>query len=184
MKQLSYDILLQLLKKESFPRELARSLNTNPMSILRALNALAKENVVDHRLVGKSKVFYMKKTSEAFNYACMAEHYKRLKLFQKYPELSILSEEILKASKSGSIIIFGSYAKLAAKKGSDIDLYVETSDKTEKEKLEQINSGLSVKIGLFETESILMREIIKNHVILRGVETYFGKIKVFDEAEA
>ncbi len=184
MKHISYDIIEQLLKKDSFPRELARSLNTNPMSVLRSLKELAKSNVVEFKPVGKSKVFYLKKSAEAFSYACMAEHYKRLELFKKYPTLAVLAEDILRTTSSGQIIIFGSYAKFSAKKDSDIDLYVETTDRKEKTRIEQIHSGLSVKTGLFETESILMREIIKNHVILRGVEAYFGKIKVFDETQA
>lgn len=183
MKQLSYDIINQLLRKESFPRELARELKTNPMSIIRCLRQLAKDNIVYFSQLGKSKVYSLKKTREAFTYACIAEHYKRLKLFNKYPFLSILAEDILKASKSGLIMIFGSYVKFNAKKGSDIDLYIETTDAKECEKIEQINSGLSVKTGLFEKEDLLMREIIKNHVILRGVESYFEKIKVFDESQ-
>lgn len=182
MKQISYNIIEQLLKKESFPRELARELKTNPMSVIRCLHQLTNDNIVSYRQVGKSKVYSLKKTQEAFTYACMAEHYKRLKLFKKYPAMAVLAEDILKATSSGLIIIFGSYAKSNAKKDSDIDLFVETADK--KEKLERIHSGLSVKTGLFEAESILMREIVKNHVILRGVEAYFGKIKVFDETQA
>ncbi|MBN2459776.1 nucleotidyltransferase domain-containing protein [Candidatus Woesearchaeota archaeon] len=184
MKQISYNIIEQLLKKESFPREIARELKTNPMSVIRCLHHLTNDNIVSFRQVGKSKVYSLKKTQEAFAYACIAEHNKRLKLFKKYPALAVLAEDILRSTSSGLIIIFGSYAKFNAKKDSDIDLYVETSDGKEKEKLEQIYSGLSVKTGLFDTESILMREIVKNHVILRGVEAYFGKIKVFDEAKA
>jgi predicted nucleotidyltransferase len=183
MKQISYDIISQLLRKESFPREIARELKTNPMSILRSLRQLAKENIVEYRQIGKSKVFSLKKTPEAFAYACMAEHHRRLKTFEKYPEISILTESILKASKSGLIILFGSYAKLNAKKGSDIDVYIDTTNKEECKKIEQIHSGLSVKIGLFEREDLLMREIIKNHVILRGVESYFEKLKVFDGSQ-
>jgi predicted nucleotidyltransferase len=183
MKQISYNIIEQLLKKESFPREIARELKTNPMSIIRCLRQLTKDNIVYFRQIGKSKVYSLKKTQEAFAYACMAEHYKRLKLFEKYPSIAVMAEDILKASSSGLIVIFGSYAKFNAKKDSDIDLYIDTTSKEECKKIEQIHSGLSVKIGVFDQESLLMREIIKNHVILRGVESYFEKIKVFDETQ-
>jgi predicted nucleotidyltransferase len=184
MKQNSYDLLVaaELAKGESFPRELARSLNTNPMSVIRSLRQLMKNKVVDFKAVGKSKVFFLRSTIQGFTYACMAEEHKRLRLFEKYPSLSILAEDILKKTDSGLVILFGSYAKFSANKESDIDIYVETSDRKVKTELEQINSGLSVKIGIFDMEDLLIREIIKNHIILRGTEYYYEKTGFFEKS--
>jgi len=185
MKHLDLKIVLALLKyKEMYVRGIAREVLQPHPTISRIMKKLSQANIVSARMEGRNKIFSLKKSAEAFSYACMAEHYKRLELFKKYPTLAVLAEDILRTTSSGLIIIFGSYAKFNAKKDSDIDIYIETNDVKEREKVNQIHSGLSVKTGLFETESILMREIIKNHVILRGVEAYFGKIKVFDETQA
>src|SRR3989344_3478880 len=52
--------------------------------------------------------------------------------------------------KSNLIILFGSYAKGIPKENSDIDLYMET------------------------------KENIKNHVIIKGTELYYEKLKFFE----
>ena len=76
-------------------------------------------------------------------------------------------------------ILFGSYAKGIAKKDSDIDIYIETENRKIKEELSIIDSKLSIKIGKFDTSSLLIREIVKNHVILKGIEEYYAKNKIF-----
>ena len=73
------------------------------------------------------------------------------------------------------------YAKGLATKASDIDIYIETSDSQKKKQLEQRHSSLSVKIGVFDTRNLLIREIMKDHVIIRGVEVYFDKTRFFKE---
>jgi predicted nucleotidyltransferase len=72
-------------------------------------------------------------------------------------------------------LLFGSYAKGLAAKESDIDIYVETPDSKVRRQLEQKHSSLSVKIGKFDTGSMVIREIMKDHVIIKGVEIYFDK---------
>ena len=76
-------------------------------------------------------------------------------------------------------ILFGSYAKQSAEKGSDIDIYIETKDKKIKQGLEILDSNLSVKIGEYDKKNLLIREIEKNHVIVKGVEVYYEKNKFF-----
>ena len=79
------------------------------------------------------------------------------------------------------IVLFGSYAKDTVKKDSDIDVYMETTNNKIKNKLQEINSKLSIKIGEFNTNSLLIKEIIKNHVIVRGIEEFYEKTKFFEQ---
>jgi len=76
-------------------------------------------------------------------------------------------------------IIFGSYAKGLAHKDSDIDVYIETTNLQLKKDIEQLNTKLSVKIGKYNSTNILIQEIEKNHVIIKGVEQYYEKNKFF-----
>ena len=39
---------------------------------------------------------------------------------------------------------------------------------------------LSVKLGKFDNSSFLIKEIIKSHVVLKGVEDFYEKTKFFE----
>ena len=173
--------MLALLKyKELHVRAIAKIINKPHASISRLMNKLLKKNVVDFRFEGKNKIFKLKKGIECLNYLYMAEHFKLLKLFEKYQYLLVISESIISKTDESFIIIFGSFAKFSANKESDIDIFVETNNRKVKTELENINSRISVKIGKFNHDDLLIKEIIKDHVILKGVENYYEKVKVFD----
>lgn len=182
MSQNSYDtkIVENLLQKENHIRGLAKDLNINQMTISRRINDLYKENVVDFRQEGKNKVYFIKKTLEARQYAYIAEIRKVLEAIKKYPLLRGIIESISKKNKIKLAIIFGSYAKGKATKESDIDLYIETKDRKLKEEIAKINSKLNVKIGLYDRQSLLVKEIEKNHLLIKGTEEYYEKTKFFE----
>ena len=95
---------------------------------------------------------------------------------QRECKISLL-EAILK-KHGGSTLVF-SRTKFNAKKTSDIDLYIETNSKLLKKKIEKFNSKINVKIGKFDNKSLLIKEIIKNHVIIKGVERFYEKSGFF-----
>ncbi|MBW6462426.1 MAG: nucleotidyltransferase domain-containing protein [DPANN group archaeon] len=131
-------------------------------------------------MVGKSKVYFLKKSLSARKSAYDAENYKMIKLIRNYPYLEPLIKDILTIKTSHLIVLFGSYAKFTAKRDSDIDLYVETDKISLRDEIENKNSKLSVKIGLFNPNDLLIKEIIKNHVIIKGVDEFYERTKFFD----
>ncbi len=169
------DIIEKLLKKESHIREIAKKLKKPHSTISRKLEILKKENIIDFKIEGKNKIFFLKQNFITKNYILKTELNKLKKLLEKHPELNIVFEEVLKKTKEKLIILFGSYAKGTEKKHSDIDIYVETENKKIKKLIENINSKISVKIGHFNKDSDLIKEIIKNHVIIRGIEEFYEK---------
>lgn len=173
------EIIAELLKVENHARGIAKLLNTNHMNISRKLKELSKENAVDFKVEGKNKTYFLKKTSEARIYALMAENYKLLRILSKYSLLRGVIERIQNNGKIKIAVLFGSYAKGIAKHESDIDVYIETQNREIKQELEQSNSQLSIKIGEFDKENLLIKEIIKNHVIIKGAEEYYGKVGLF-----
>jgi len=177
---LNFEIILLLIKEDNHVRGIAKNLGESHSTVLRRLNELVKENAIDYKSEGRNKVFFIKKNLQSKSYVFNAERYKQIKLFKKYQELSVIAEDILKECRENLIIIFGSYAKFIAKESSDIDVYVETKDKKVKNQLESVHSRISVKIGSFDLNSSLIKEIIKDHVILKGVEEFYEKIKFFD----
>jgi len=176
---LDSEILLVLLKGESHVRGIAKSLGEPHSTVLRRLDGLAGENVLDSRTEGRNRVFFIRNSVQARNYVFNAERYKQMKLLKKYPEMSVIVEDILKKSDGKLVVIFGSYAKFSAKKGSDIDVFVETLDKKIKENIESVHSKINAKMGKFNLNSPLAKEIINGHVILRGVEEFYEKIGTF-----
>ena len=107
------------------------------------------------------------------NHILQAELHKLNSLMDKYPELMIILGQISKKVSCELIILFGSYAKFRARKNSDIDIYIATRNRNIKETVEDIHSMIKVKIGPFDVKSNLIKEIIKDHVIIRGFEEFY-----------
>ena len=169
------EVMLVLLKSRMHLREIARTLNESHSTILRKVNELVKDSILDYKKEGKNKIFFIKDNLKAKNYVYSAEIYKLSKLLKKYPQFAIIFEDIKKNVEKGMIILFGSYAKGNPKEDSDIDIYIETKDAKIKNKLKGIYSKLSIKTGEFNTNSLLIKEIIKNHIIIRGIEEFYAK---------
>ena len=77
------------------------------------------------------------------------------------------------------IILFGSVSRAEAQKDSDVDIYSSGSNVFIKKKIEAIDSSISARVGSFDRDSILIKEIVENHVIIKGVEEYYEKSRFF-----
>ena len=179
-KDYNLEIVNELIKSENYARNMARNLGTNHTTVVRKLKELSEENVVDFNLKGRNKVYFLKKSAEAKTYIYNAENYKLKQILKKYPSLRKIIEDIHKNKRIKLAILFGSYAKGIAKSRSDIDIYIDTINKQIKQEIQGIDSNLSVKIGKYDRNNLLIKEIEKNHVIIKGVEQYYEKNKIFD----
>ena len=178
-KLYNYEIILNLLKSSNHLRQIAKDMDINHMTIKRALGVLIKENVLDVKKQGKNNIYSIKKTLEAKNFALMAEIYKLNNLIKAHPELK-QSLKSLNNIPINLIVIFGSYAKGQETKNSDIDIYIETARSKIKKEASKINSKFSVKIGEYNRENLLIKEIEKSHIIVKGVGIFYEKNKFFD----
>ena len=178
MFQKQNDLLIvnALIGGEGHVRHLAHITGLSPSTIARIVNELSLKGVVDFREEGKNKICFLKRTPEAEAFIFMAEHYRRF-LFLKNDHLRRLVKQILSITSEELVIIFGSQVRGDATAESDVDIYVETEDSNLRNRLQNLFKSLSVKIGHFDKESPLGKEIIKNHVILRGVERFYQLIK-------
>jgi predicted nucleotidyltransferase len=174
-QNLTNDIVALLIKEDLHTRAIAEQLKSNHATVLRKLRDLTENNIVDFRLEGKNKVFSLKRTIEGRNAAMIAEIYKQSLIVSRFPILRGIFQAVQEMPEIPLAILYGSYAKGISTKGSDIDIYIETPDSQKKKQLEQRHSLLSVKIGVFDTRNLLIREMMKDHVIIRGVEVYFDK---------
>lgn len=177
MEQKDYEleIINELTKENNHIRGLAKNLNVNHMLIKRKIKRLFDNNVIDCKQEGKNKTYLLKKTLEAKIYLYKKEYYTLLNLLKRYPFLRSIIEKIQNNKKVKLAILFGSFAKNLAKKDSDIDIYIETNDKKLKEEISKIDSNLSIKIGKYNKKENVIKELEKNHIILKGVEQFYEK---------
>ncbi|NOX71349.1 MAG: hypothetical protein GXO64_01485 [Candidatus Micrarchaeota archaeon] len=171
------EIVRNLLKGENHIRGLAADMGTNQTTISRKIRELESENVVDYKYEGRNKVHFLKKNIESLHYAFICERFVLLETLRKYPLLRRIIREIINEKRIKLAILFGSYAKHTAHKESDIDIYLETKDRTIKRRISLVDGRLSIKTGRYDRKGILIREIEKNHVIIKGVERFYEKIK-------
>ncbi|MCK5321384.1 nucleotidyltransferase domain-containing protein [Candidatus Pacearchaeota archaeon] len=174
-KDYKLEIVGSLIGNSLHARALAKKIKTNPMMISRKIKELCDSNVFDYKEEGKNKVYFVKDTAEARTYINMAENYKLIKILERCPFLRLVVDEIQKNKKIGLAILFGSHAKGLERKDSDVDIYIETLDRKIKNGLELIDSKLSIKIGKYDKKNLLIKEIEKNHIILKGVERFYDK---------
>ncbi len=184
MSQKDYNLAIveNLLRKPNHIRGIAKDLVTNQTTVARKMKQLYEGNIVDFRQEGRNKVFALKSTLEAKQQACIAELHKAIGAVKRYPRLRAVFEGIRRDSRITLAVLFGSYAKGVAGKESDIDIYIDTADRRIKKEVELIDSRISAKIGRYDRSQLLIREIEKNHVIIKGVEEYYEKSGFFAQA--
>lgn len=182
-KDYKLGIILELLKGERHVRALAKALKTNPTTISRKIKELYDANAVDYVKEGRNKVFFIRDTEEGRSYVIMAEQYKLLQLLTKQGGLRMFIRKIQKDQRITLAVLFGSYAKGLEHSGSDIDIYVDSTDRQIKRDLQLLDSKLSVKLGKYDRKSLLIKEIVKNHVIIKGVEEFYEKSGILGGVE-
>ena len=183
VQNITNEIILHLENEDLHARALSDLLKVSHITIGRKLMDLRKDNILDFRIKGKNKVFFLKRSIEGKNAVMMAEIYRHSRILSRYPILRGIFRKIQQMPDITLSLLFGSYAKGLAKTDSDIDIFIETMDNNVKKRVENYHSALSVKIGPFDRNSPLIREIMKDHVIIKGVEEYFDKTGFFEETQ-
>lgn len=177
MEQKNYklEIVRVLNRKGVHARGVAVRLGTNHMMIVRKMGELLENNVVDVREEGRNKVYFIKDSVEARAYLRMMEQYKLISLLSKYPALRGIVDRVQKDKRIKLALIFGSYSKGTARKTSDVDIFIETQDIDLKKEYSRLDSKFSIKIGRLTNGDLLIEEIKKNHVLIKGVESYYER---------
>ena len=92
---IEFEIVLVLIKNRAYLREIARTINESHSTVLRKINELVRENILDYKKEGRNKTFFIKDNLKAKNYIYSAEIYKLSKFLKKHPEMSIIFEDII-----------------------------------------------------------------------------------------
>lgn len=155
--------------------QVAKRLKMNQKTVANILNALEKQNIVKYSTEGKNKYYFFNKLNPQISDILKIIELERKNQFtRKYPSLKELFLNLEKRA-SGTLVIFGSYANFTSNKESDLDVFIlgkigNVEDLEEKYNL-KINIVRSNK-DKFNKEDTFIKEVIKNHIILKGVEEF------------
>ena len=159
--------------------QVAKKLKMNQKTVSNILNTLEKKNIVKYTTEGKNKYYFLNKLNpEVKEIIKIVELGRKNKLLEKYPKLKNLFLELEKKAQ-GTLIVFGSYANFTSNEKSDLDVF--TLGKIED--IEDLEEKYNLKINVikstkdkFNKSDIFINEVIKNHIILKGVEEFLDLI--------
>jgi len=169
--------------KDFFIREVERNLSISSRTAMIWLDALEKKGILASKMKGKIKSYSIRKTFLSKQYFLLAEQYKKIIFLENNPLIKEIIEKIDDSLK-GMVILFGSYANRTQKEDSDLDLFLVGDYDPKRVRLLVERYGLDINIKTYPLEvfekrindDILLKEIFRNHIILKGGEEFLGRI--------
>ena len=176
-------------------REMAKLIKKSHVTLLPHLKALEKDKIIYGKTIGKNKVYSINfENIITKNYLTLSETVETTAFLEQILLIKKITKEIFNLNLSGTIMLFGSYAKKTFQEDSDIDLFYlgQITDKeiqnmkalgkiygktinVKKSILKNFESGLRKK-------DPLITEIIKNHIILQNPEQFVNALwRYYDE---
>jgi len=155
--------------------KIAKKLKMNQKTVSNMLNGLEKENILKFKKEGKNKYYSLNRHNlQIKEILKMIEISRKVDFLNKYNSLASLFGQLEKRS-NGLLILFGSYANLCAGKGSDLDLFLIGTISS----IRDLEETYDLKINIvkstkkkFNPKEHLIKEIMGNHIILKGVEDF------------
>ena len=165
--------------KKIYGREIARKLKMNQKTVSNLLNKLEKDNILKFSQEGKNKYYFLNKLNPKIKEIIkLIEINRKINFLEKYKKIRGIFEKLEERTR-GILIIFGSYANFSSHEKSDIDVLI-IGKVNELKDLEQIYelkiNAVNVNKNKFDVDDSFIKEIIKNHIILRGIEDFVDLI--------
>jgi len=162
-------------------RAIAKLLNTSHVTLLPYLKKLEKHKTLISRKVGKNKEYLLNHNNILTkDYIALSEKLEAIKYLQKNFLIKKVYQHLINVNVQGAVVLFGSYAKNYATETSDIDLFclgkLSQNQILEIKKIGKIyGKEINIKTSTIKnfnegliTGDTLIKEIIKNHVILQN----------------
>ena len=161
--------------KRIYGRNVAKKLKMNQKTVSNVLNELEMEHVLRFVKEGKNKYYSL---NEFYPYMMeiihLIETQRKINFIEKYKKIRNLFSK-LEERTEGMLIIFGSYASFGANEKSDLDVLSIGKIKN----VEDLEDIYNIKINIikinenkFDKNEHIVKEIIKNHIILKGTENF------------
>jgi len=166
-------------------RAIAKLLKTSHVTLLPHLRRLEKNKVLTPRKVGKNKEYLLNPENiMTKDYLIIAEKLVTIRYIRRNFMIKKISEQLLTLNLTGSLILFGSYAKDYATEASDIDMLQlgELTD-AQKQEIRKIGKtyGKEINVKTATTDNFieglrsgdaLIKEIVKDHIAVQNPEPF------------
>lgn len=171
--------------REYYIREVEKLLKISPRTAQLMLEDMENKGILESKTRGKIRTFKLNPLESTKRYLVFVEQYKALAFLENKPLIKEVVEKITPHIK-GMGIIFGSQVKGLENENSDLDIFI--SGKYNNEEIKKVSKNLGVEISIkcyppktFKKslrEDVLLKEILKNHVVFLGAEIFIeGVIK-------
>ncbi len=165
--------------RKIYGRNISKKLRMNQKTVSNTLNRLETEHILKFTQEGKNKYYYL---NEFYPYIKeviqLIEIQRKINFLEKYKKLKELFLK-LKEKSEGILVIFGSYANFSATEKSDLDIFIIGKIKD----IEDLEEIYNIKINVvkskkekFDKKEYIIKEIIKNHIMLKGLEDFIDLI--------
>ena len=169
--------------REYYVREVEKLLKISPRTAQLILEDLEDKGIIESKTKGKIKTFKLNPSEFTKRYLVFVEQYKAIAFLEKKLLIKEIIEKITPHIK-GIGIIFGSYIKGLEKEGSDLDMFIAGSYNNEEIKRVSKNLGIEISIKCYPmktfelnlTEDILLKEVLKNHIVFLNAERFIREV--------
>ena len=170
-------------------RQIATLLKKSHVTLLPHLKDLVKDKILTSTTIGKNRTYALNlDTILTHTYILLSELYHSILLQEEIFLIKKITSEIFKLHLSGTILLFGSYAKRTPKEDSDIDLfYLGTLNETDALKIKAIGTlygkTLNLKTATLKNfdralreKDALLIEILKYHITLQNPDVFVNEL--------
>ena len=174
-----FEEFLRDFKVEITGSFIAKKKKLNQKTVSNYLNKLEKEHILKSRMQGKNKLYFINLNNREVikNFIIAVEHLRTINFYKKNILIREIVEKIYKHIR-GTAIIFGSYTKNTNKQDSDLDILI--IGKCNEKEINNISKiykrEINFKIYSKLEQDTLIKEVIKNHIIIKNTEQFIEAI--------
>ncbi|MDP1695510.1 MAG: nucleotidyltransferase domain-containing protein [archaeon] len=164
--------------KRIYGRYISKRIGMNQKTASNFLNKLEKGNILKFSIEGKNKYYFLNKfNSNIKEVIKLIEINRKISFIEENKKLTGLFDK-LEQRTQGILVIFGSYAQGTNTEKSDLDIFIsgKISNVDDLEDLYNIKINIIKSNKEFDKKEYLIMEIIKNHILLKGVEEFINLI--------
>lgn len=165
--------------KKIYGRNVTKKLKMNQKTVSNVLNELEKEHILKFAQEGRNKYYSLNEFYPNIREIIqLIETQRKINFLEKYKKIRDLFLKLEERSE-GILVLFGSYANFSANEKSDLDVFIIGKIKDIEDLEEIYNIKINViksNVNQFDKNEHIIKEIIKNHITLKGVESFIELI--------
>ncbi len=168
------DLYLGGYRDRFYLREIKKLSDLSLGTTQNVLSRLEDEDILRSEKEGKNKYYRLNFENIQTKFSLLrAEVYRTQKFLENYPRLKIFVSSL---KSNAPVVVFGSFAKMSADEGSDLDLLVVSEEEMPfhlvPQEVHEVRLSEDSFIEGLEKDEDLLKETEENHVLLNNHSFY------------